>query len=125
MGESVRLELALREFLAGGGFPGSFCSISAKVKNDGFSAFPKLWPYTTPTTATTGKMSLWRSRRTLVITIIFAGSISDAAVEQLVIHYSVNGQTFYDNNVGHNYRLGLALVSENVILNKATARIGS
>jgi hypothetical protein len=54
---------------------------------------------------------------------LFSGSINDH-VRQFVIRYSVNGQTFYDNNSGHNYSFeeDSDTVGGNVTLYKATAR---
>lgn len=48
-------------------------------------------------------------------------------VEQLVIRYSANGETQYDNYFGQNYRLDLAVaaVGKNVVLHTATARRGT
>jgi hypothetical protein len=56
---------------------------------------------------------------------IFAGTIDHDSVEQFVIRYSVDAQTFFDNNFGQNYRLGQALVGENVVLGTAAAHQGT
>ena len=122
MAESVRLELALRGGFSGGGFTGTFCSISAKVKNIGFAK--------DVAAHYTNDGNTWQDRALgfsahFADHDIFAGTIEDDPVEQFVIRYSVDGQTFFDNNFGQNYRPGLALVGENVVLNRATARQGS
>lgn len=47
--------------------------------------------------------------------------------EEFVVRYTVNGQTFWDNNCGPNYRLTnfTNVVGGNVMLNRATARTGT
>jgi len=123
MNESVRLEVARRGFFSGGGFSGSFAPISAKVKNIAFTK--EVSVHYTPDN------SNWKDFPLSFLSHfadhdIFNGTINEQ-VEQLVIRYAVNGQTFYDNNFGQNYRLDLKLaaIGENVILNRATARRGT
>jgi hypothetical protein len=59
---------------------------------------------------------------------IFARSDNTFVTTQFVIRYSVDGQTFWDNNDGANYHIDEVrpnTVGGGVVLNKATARRGS
>lgn len=59
---------------------------------------------------------------------VFALSDNTFIITQFVIRYTVDGQTFWDNNDGANYDIDEIrpnTVGGNVILNKATARRGS
>ena len=122
MAESVRLKLARQEFFSGGGFTGSFAPISVKVKNIAFSKNVTVH-YTTDN-------HTWKDFP-LAFSLhfgnydIFNGEVNEQ-VRQFVIRYSVNSETFYDNNFGGNYHLSssLAAVGGNVMLNLATAKIG-
>jgi Carbohydrate/starch-binding module (family 21) len=59
---------------------------------------------------------------------IFTRNANTFVITDFVIRYSVDGQTFWDNNDGPNYRIDGGrpnTVGGNVVLNKATARRGS
>jgi hypothetical protein len=54
-------------------------------------------------------------------------SLNASYTEEFVIRYTVQGETFWDNNNGGNYHLTnfTQVVGGNVMLNKATAKIGT
>ena len=59
---------------------------------------------------------------------LFALTDNSFITTELVIRYTVNGETFWDNNGGSNYHIDSGrpnTVGRNVILNKAVARRGS
>jgi hypothetical protein len=58
---------------------------------------------------------------------LFSANFNDLATTQFVIRYSVNNQTFWDNNNFANYKVDSGrpnIVGNNVVLNKAVARRG-
>jgi hypothetical protein len=120
--ESVRLKLAKQEFFSGGGFTASFVPVSVKVKNIALSK--------SVTVHYTADNNTWKDFP-LAFSLhfqdydIFNGEVNEQ-VSQFVIRYTVNGETFFDNNSSKNYLLSssLAVVGKNVILNLATAKIG-
>ncbi len=121
---SVKLKLGQREFDSGGGFTVTFAPISVKVQNLAFAKDVAV--HYTPDNA------IWKDTPLAFVAPsfgnydLFSGTVGEQ-VERFVIRYSVNGQTFYDNNGGWNYSFesNLATVGGNVALYKATARQGS
>ena len=122
MDEAVRLKLARRGFFSGGGFSGTFAVISVNVKNIAFSKDVAV--HYTPYGGQWKDFAL-SHRWFFGDHDLFEGTINEQ-VEQLVIRYTVGGQTFYDNYFGQNYGLGsaLAAVGKNVALGNATAQRG-
>jgi Carbohydrate/starch-binding module (family 21) len=120
----IRLKLAQEEFDAGGGFEFTFAPISAKVQNLGFAKDVSV--HYTPDNVTWKDDPLAWTAPSFGDYDLFTGTVNEQ-VEQFVIRYDVNGQTFWDNNDGQNYNFisNLATVGGNVVLNKATARQGS
>jgi hypothetical protein len=120
----VRLKLAQKEFDSGGGFEVTFAPISVKVQNLAFAKDVAV--HYTPDNVTWKNHSLSWTAPTFGNYDLFTGTVNEE-VEQFVIRYSVNGQTFWDNNNGQNYdfRSDLAFVGSNVVLYKATARQGT
>src|SRR5215813_7598412 len=123
MGETVRLELARRGFFSGGGFSGSFAVVTVKVKNMAFAKDVEV--HYTPDNVR------WKDFELPHLFFaddhdLFEGTVNEQ-VEQLVIRYTANDETQYDNYFGQNYRLDLALaaVGKNVVLHTATARRGT
>ncbi len=118
----VRLRYASAQFFVAGGVSVSFTAISAKVKNSGFAK---------EVSVLYGKSGVWKED-VMVWTAnfgdhdLFAHQVEEQ-VDECVIRYSVNGQTFWDNNQGQNYRLAgvVARTGGNVILNQATAKQGN
>lgn len=119
----VRLKLAQRESDAGGGFTVSFAPMSVKVQNLAFAKDVEI--HYTPDGSTWKDAPLGFSSH-FGDYDLFSGTINEQ-VEQFVVRYSENGQTFYDNNNGQNYSFesNLTTVGGNVTLNKATAKRGS
>ena len=123
MGETVRLELARRGFFSGGGFSGSFADVTVKVRNIAFAKDVEV--HFTPDNVTWKDFAVPHSFFAGDHDL-FEGTVNEQ-VEQLVIRYTANGETQYDNDFGRNYRLDLALaaVGKNVVLHTATARRGT
>lgn len=100
----------------------SFTAVSAKVKNIAFAK---------DVAVLYGKGDTW-SEDAMAWTAnfgdhdLFAHQIQEQ-IDECVIRYSVNGQTFWDNNGGQNYRFAAVVMRTggNVILNTATAKQGS
>jgi hypothetical protein len=120
--ESVRLKLAKQEFFSGGGFTAAYAPVAVKVKNIAFSK--------SVTVHYTSDNNTWKDYP-LAFSLhfqdydIFKGEVNEQ-VSQFVIRYTVNSETFFDNNSGSNYQLTSTLVAvgKNVVLNLATAKIG-
>ena len=109
------LELAQKEFDSGGGFEVTFAPISVKVQNLAFAKDVAV--HYTPDNVTWKDMSLAFVAPSFGNYDLFSGTVNEQ-VEQFVIRYSVNGQTFYDNNNGQNYSFesNLTTVGGNVAL---------
>jgi Carbohydrate/starch-binding module (family 21) len=120
----VRLKLAQKEFDSGGGFEVTFAPILVKVQNLAFAKDVAV--HYTPDNVTWKDMPLAFVAPSFGNYDLFGDTVNEQ-VEQFVIRYSVNGQTFWDNNDGQNYSFesNLATVGENVVLNKATTKQGS
>jgi len=120
----VRLKLAQKESDSGGGFEVTFAPISVKVQNLTFAKDVAI--RYTPDNLTWKDHPLSWTAPTFGDYDLFEGTVNEE-VEQFVIRYSVNGQTFWDNNNGQNYdfRSDLAFVGGNVVLYKATSRQGT
>jgi hypothetical protein len=122
MDGAVRLKLARLGFFSGGGFSGAYAPITAKVRNIAFAK--------TVVVHYTPDDSTWKDFPLAFAAHygdydLFAGEVGEQVV-QFVLRYTVDGQTFYDNNAGYNYRLlsTLAVVGGNVTLYAAKARVG-
>lgn len=118
----VRLKIASFGGFAGGGFEGQFSSMIIRVQNLGFAKDVAL-RYNNFGNWTEDSLS-WKAN--------FGDydlfSVNEPKlVEEFVVRYSVNGQTFWDNNGGQNYHFGgrAAVIGGNLALNKATARRGT
>jgi hypothetical protein len=122
MNEPVRLKLARREFFSGGGFSGSFMPVTAKVKNIAFAKNVTI--HYTPDNFI-WKDSVVGFTSHFGDSDLFSGTVNEQVL-QFVVRYTADGQTFFDNNSGQNYRFvsDLARVGGNVVLNNATAKIG-
>jgi hypothetical protein len=120
----VRLKLGQKESNSGGGLEVTFASISVKVQNLAFAKDVAI--HYTPDGVTWKDHPLSWTAPTFGNYDLFTGTVNEE-VEQFVIRYSVNGQTFWDNNDGQNYdfRSDLAFVGDNVVLYNATARQGT
>jgi len=120
----VRMKLAQKEFDSGGGFEVTFARISVKVQNLAFAKDVAV--HYTPDNVNWKDSPLPWNSPSFGNYDIFAGTVNEQ-VEQFVIRYSVNGQTFWDNNNGQNYNFtgNLTTVGGNVVLNKATAHQGT
>ncbi|MFA5353426.1 MAG: hypothetical protein WC291_04290 [Thermodesulfovibrionales bacterium] len=119
----VRLKAAYGEFYAVAGMTFSWSNISAKVKNIAYSKTVQLH-YRSLTDG------LWKDK-TLPFMNHFEnydifGSPSAPFCQEFVIKYIVDGSVCWDNNNGLNYQIGTyaGTVGGNVMLKKATARIG-
>jgi hypothetical protein len=119
---SVRLRYASAQFFVAGGISTSFTAVSAKVKNIAF---------TKEVAVLYGKGGTW-NEEVMAWTAnfgdhdLFAHQVQEQ-IEECVIRYSADGQTFWDNNDGQNYQFATVVnrAGGNVILNKATAKKGS
>jgi hypothetical protein len=113
-------------FSPGGGVTGvNNTEITAKVKNIAFAKDVALHHEQSDGTWTE-KTLIWQ--KNFAAYDVFALSDNTFVTTQFVIRYSVDGQTFWDNNDGANYHIDEIrpnTVGGNVILNKATARRGS
>ena len=122
MDGAVRLKLARREFFSGGGFSGTYTPIAVKVKNIAFTK--------NVTVLYTAYGSTWNAVNLAFSSYfgdydIFSGTINEQVL-QFALRYDVDGQTFFDNNSGQDYRFvtNLGVVGGNVILNKAVSKQG-
>jgi Carbohydrate/starch-binding module (family 21) len=119
---SVRLRYASAQFFAAGGISTSFTAVSAKVKNIAF---------TKEVAVLYGKGGIW-NEDVMAWTAnfgdhdLFTHQVQEQ-IEECVIRYSADGQTFWDNNDGQNYQFATVInrAGGNVILNQATAKKGS
>lgn len=118
----VRLRYASAQFFVAGGVSVSFTAVSAKVKNIAFAK---------DVAVLYGKGGAW-SEDAMAWTAnfgdhdVFVHQVEEQ-IEECVIRYSANGQTFWDNNGGQNYSFSTVVTRTggNVILNAATAKQGS
>ena len=117
----VRLRYASAQFFVAGGVSVSFTAVSAKVKNIGFAK---------DVAVLHGKGGVWEEEplqwsANFGDHDIFTHQIQKQ-IDECVIRYSVNGQTFWDNNGWQNYRFNQVNVTGgNVVLNKAVAKRGT
>jgi hypothetical protein len=120
----VRLKLAQKEFDSGGGFEVTFFPISVKVQNLAYAK--NVAVHYTPDNINWKDFSLDWTAPTFDSYDLFTGTVNEQ-VEQVVIRYDVNGQTFWDNNdfQNYNFQSDSAFVGNNVVLYKATARQGT
>ncbi|MBI3795521.1 MAG: hypothetical protein HY268_00925 [Deltaproteobacteria bacterium] len=113
-------------FSPGGGVTGvNNTKITAKVKNLAFAKDVALH-YAQSDGTWTEKALRWQ--KNFGAYDVFALSDNTFVMTQFVIRYSVEGQTFWDNNDEANYHIDEIrpnTVGGNVILNKATARRGT
>jgi hypothetical protein len=118
----VRLRYASAQFFAAGGVSVSFTAVSAKVKNIAFAK---------DVAVLYGKGGVW-SEDAMTWSVnfgdhdLFTHQVQEQ-IDECVIRYSANGQTFWDNNGGQNYRFASVVMRAggNVILNQATAKKGT
>jgi len=118
----VRLRYASAQFFEAGGVSVSFTAVSAKVKNIAFAK---------DVAVLYAKGGVW-SEEAMAWTAnfgdhdLFAHQVQQQ-IEECVIRYSANGETYWDNNEGQNYRLATVVmrVGGNVVLNQATSKQGS
>ncbi len=125
--EPIRLKYAVSEnFSPGGGFTGVNSTVfTAKVKNVAFAKDVAV-RYVLPTGSWDERPLAWEKNFTDYD--LLARSDNSFSTTEFVFRYTVNGQTFWDNNGGANYHIDSGrpnTVGGNVILNKATARRGT
>lgn len=125
--ESIRLQYAESDnFSPGGGFTGvNNTKITAKVKNFAF-AKEVVIHYAQADGAWVERPLAWQ--KTFSSYDLFALTDNSFITTEFVIRYTVNGETFWDNNGGTNHHVDSGrpnTAGGNVILNKATARRGS
>jgi Carbohydrate/starch-binding module (family 21) len=113
-------------FSPGGGVTGvNITQITAKVKNIAFAKDVALH-YAQSDGIWIERALIWQE--TFGAYDLFGLSDNSFVMTQFVIGYSVDGQTYWDNNDGANYHLDEIrpnALGGNVILNKATARRGA
>jgi hypothetical protein len=113
-------------FSPGGGVTGvNNTKITAKVKNIAFAKNVAIH-YAQPNGAWVERPLAWQNNFSNYD--LFGLTDNSFITTEFVIRYTVNGETFWDNNGGANYRIDSGrpnTVGGNVILNKATARRGS
>lgn len=125
--QPVRLKYAESDsFSPGGGVTGvNNTKISAKVKNIAFAKDVALHYARSDGTWVETALN-WQ--KSFGAYDLFARTDNTFVMTQFVIRYSVDGQTFWDNNGGANYHIDEIrpnTVGGNVILNKAVARQGT
>jgi Carbohydrate/starch-binding module (family 21) len=125
--QAIRLKYAESDNSSpGGGVTGvNNTKIAAKVKNIAFAKDVALH-YAQSDGTWVEKVLNWQ--KNFGAYDIFARSDNTFVTTQFVIRYSVDGQTFWDNNDGANYHIDEVrpnTVGGGVVLNKATARRGS
>jgi hypothetical protein len=125
--QPIRLKYAESDnFSPGGGLTGvNNTQTAAKVQNLAFAKDVALH-YTQPDGTWVERALTWQ--KNFGAYDIFGRSDNAFVTTQFVIRYTVNGQTFWDNNDGGNYHIDELrpnTVGGNVMLNKATARRGS
>jgi hypothetical protein len=125
--QSVRLKYVESDnFSPGGGVTGvNNTKLTVKVQNIAFAKNVVLH-YSQPDGAWTEKPLTWQ--KNFATYDLFTRSDSTFVITDFVIRYSVDGQTFWDDNNGANYKIDGSrpnTVGGSVVLNKATARRGS
>jgi carbohydrate/starch-binding protein with CBM21 domain len=125
--QPVRLKYAESDnFSPGGGLTGvNNTKVTAKVKNIAFAKDVALHYARSDGTWVESPLS-WQAN--FGAYDLFARTDNTFVTTQFVIRYSVDGQTFWDNNGGANYQIDEIrpnTVGGNVNLNKATARRGT
>ena len=125
--QSVRLKyIESDNFSPGGGITGvNNTKITAKVKNIAFAKDVAIH-YTQSDGAWVERPLAWH--KNYFDYDLFALTDNSFITTEFVIRYTVNGETFWDNNGGGNYHVDSGrpnTIGGNVILNKATARRGS
>jgi hypothetical protein len=125
MSQPVALKYATAQsFSPGGGISVSSTYIRVKVQNIAFSKDVKAIYKTS--TGWDAKPLNWQGGYDNYD--IFGTDPSFPYTEEFAVSYSVNGITYWDNNNGRNYVLSNSkntVGSNNIILNKATSKIGS
>ena len=113
-------------FSPGGGVTGvDITAVTAKVMNIAFAKDVALH-YVQPDGTWNERPLIWQ--KNFDTYDLFAFNDSTFVITDFVLRYSVDGQTFWDNNGGANYHIDELrpnTVGRNVVLNKATARQGS
>ena len=128
MAQFVRLKYAESEsFSPGGGITGvEITKASAKVANIAFHKDVALH-YQQPDGTWAEQGLNWQSN--FGDYDLFSGNFNDRVTTQFVIRYSIDGQTFWDNNNFSNYHVNSAqpnvVADRTVALNKAIAKRGS
>jgi Carbohydrate/starch-binding module (family 21) len=125
--QPIRLKYAESDnFSPGGGLTGvNNTQITAKIKNVAFAKDVALH-YAQDDGTWVETPLTWQ--KNFGSYDVFGRSDSTFVTTQFVIRYTVNGQTFWDNNDGANYHIDESrpnTVGGNVVLNKATAHRGS
>lgn len=125
--DAVRLKYLESDSFAPGGGIGTVnnTTVSAKVKNIAFAKAVTLH-YEDPSGTWREKPLSWQAN--FGGYDLFSGSDGGFVTTQFVVSYSVNGNTFWDNNGGSNYHVSEVrpnTVGGNVVLNKAVARRGT
>jgi len=125
--QPVRLKYAESDnFSPGGGLSGvNNTKVTVKVQNIAFAKNVVLH-YSQPDGAWAAKSLSWQ--KNFGSYDLFTRSDNSFVTTDFVIRYSVDGQTFWDDNNGTNYKIDGSrpnTVGGNVILNKATAHRGS
>ncbi|PSB30259.1 carbohydrate-binding protein [Stenomitos frigidus] len=126
MNEAVRLKYGESEtFAPGGGISNvELTKMSVKVANIAFNKEVALH-YQQPNGAWTERSLTFQAN--FGNYDLFTASFNDLVTTQFVIRYSVDGQTFWDNNNFANYHVDSGrpnVVGKNVVLNTAVARRG-
>lgn len=125
--QTVRLKYAESDnFSPGGGLTGvNNTKITVKVQNIAF-AKDVLIHYSQPNRTWAEKSLTWQ--KNFATYDLFTRNDNTFVTTEFVIRYSADGQTFWDNNNGANYKVDGSrpnTVGGNVILNKATACRGT
>jgi hypothetical protein len=124
----VRLKYGESEtFSPGGGFTGvQLTKASVKVANIAFHKDVALH-YQQQDGSWTEQGLIWQDH--FGDYDLFGGNFNDRITTQFVIRYSVNGETFWDNNNFANYHVNSGfpnvVAERTVVLNRATARRGT
>jgi hypothetical protein len=126
-GNPVRLKyIESDNFSPGGGITGvNNTKVTARVKNIAFAKQVAIH-YAQSDGVWAGRPLAWQKSFTSYD--LFALTDNSFVTTEFVIRYTVNGETFWDNNGGANYHIDSGrpnTVGGNVILNKAIARRGS